>query len=308
MIVQYYSSPLSWINIGAFGAPNASWEHINVTVTGLHHRPAGTFSSTSGIECFVPCVVAYLLYAFTNPGSYPRFLVWSSAILTIIAIPISVSRTVWFVTAAVIVWTVLLGLGSVKYVIRLIRIGIVLLLAIVVISQTPVFRDALYSATYRWTTAGEGDTKDVIKLRVWDPFLAGFGAMTAGGMLGRGIGSGSNVAAVIQTGHMGFPVAEWEWPRIILECGPLGGLIFLGFRLGLCVYIMIVTSRAFPEQSALGCSLAAAAIPTILTKFVEQPTSLGFMAWGGGMCLSAARYHYARRRLVVTLAVESDAR
>jgi len=302
MAVQYYSSPTSWINIGAGGGGEDGFEHLDLR--GIHARPPGTFSSVSGIECFVPCVVAYLLYAFAHPGVYPRLLVWGAAISTITAIPLSISRTVWFMTAAVIAWTVLAGLTSIEYSVRLVRIAAVLLIAVVLASQTPVFRDALGTAVARWNSAGEGDTKDVIVLRVLDPFLEGFKAMDDQSFLGRGIGSGSNVASVLQTGRLGFGVAEWEWPRIMLECGPLGGLIFLGFRAGLCIYILLVTLRGLRSTSELGCSLAAAFVPTLLTKTIEQPTNLGFMALG--LCLAAASQHYRRRALRLTLSVDEE--
>jgi len=58
---------------------------------------------------------------------------------------------------------------------------------------------------------------------------------------GRGIGSGSDAGSVLRTGRFGFGLAEWGWPRIMLECGPLPALIFLGFKFGLCIYILLVT-------------------------------------------------------------------
>jgi hypothetical protein len=75
----------------------------------------------------------------------------------------------------------------------------------------------------------------LIVLRVLDPFLADFEALGDQDLLGRGTGSGSNVASMLQTGRFGFDVAAWEWPRIMLKRGPLGGLTFLGFRFGLCI-------------------------------------------------------------------------
>jgi hypothetical protein len=73
MAVQSYSSPVSCINVGAWRRR----ERVRTPRSnGSSRAPLGTFSAIAGIECFVPRVLAYLLYAFANPGIYRRLLVW----------------------------------------------------------------------------------------------------------------------------------------------------------------------------------------------------------------------------------------
>jgi len=289
MMLQYYSSPNSWLNIGAGGSEGFAAAR-GLTVSG-HARAAGTFSFSSGIECFVPCVVAFVLYAVTHTGAYRPVLVWSAAIASAVAIPISVSRTVWFMVAGVIAWTLLLGIGQVHYLLRFARVGAVVLVAGILLSQTSVFQDALKTAEDRWRGAAgaEGDLGDVIRLRVLGLFGDGLRASDSGDWLGKGIGMGSNVAAVLVTGTKGFMVAEGEWERVVLECGPLVGLLFLGLRVGLCGYLILQAFGAVKRGSVLSWFLIPTVVPTLLMTAMEQPTLLGFMAWGGGMCLAAAR-------------------
>jgi len=291
MAVQYYAPPMSRLNIGA-GGGSTGYGYRHALFSTIHVRPPGTFSFNSGIECFLPFVVAYLLYAISRPGTYSPMLVWPAAISASIAIPLSTSRTVWFVTAGVVAWAMLItGLTGAQHSLRLIRVALVLIGAAAIASQTPVFQDAFATAQQRWNAAAhsEGDLEGVVEARVLRQFTDAFETAADTGWLGQGIGMGSNVAAVMQTGSMGFGLAEEEWPRIMLECGPLGGMIFMGFRVGLCIYILMVAFRNRQSTSTLGPLLASAFIPILLTKTIELPTHLGFMAWGGGLCLAAAR-------------------
>src|SRR5205085_11057184 len=52
---------------------------------------------------------------------------------------------------------------------------------------------------------------------------------------GAGLGVGTNVGATLLTGQAQFLISEGEWGRILLEMGPLFGLLFVGFRLALAL-------------------------------------------------------------------------
>jgi hypothetical protein len=113
-------------------------------------------------------------------------------------------------------------------------------------------------------------------------------ALQAAPALGSGIGLGSNAGAFIKTGSKNFALAEEEWPKTVLELGPLFGLGYLAFR-------VLFTAQLFLQ------SLAAArngnAVPMILFGFCGvlvfssgytlQNQLLSFTWLGAGLCLAS---------------------
>jgi hypothetical protein len=100
---------------------------------------------------------------------------------------------------------------------------------------------------------------------------------------------GSSFASISQNGEFSFMLGESEWARVIPEFGPIAGLLFMGARLGLAGYIVIRALRALKHNSPLAWLLVPAVVPVMLMSIMEQPTFLGFMVFGAGICLAAAR-------------------
>ena len=106
--------------------------------------------------------------------------------------------------------------------------------------------------------------------------------------LGNGIGLGSNAGAFIKTGSKDFALAEDEWPKVVLELGPLFGLGYLAFR-------VLFTAQLFLK--ALASARAGNAVPMILFGFCGilvfssgytlQNQMLSFTWLGVGLCLAS---------------------
>ena len=62
-------------------------------------------------------------------------------------------------------------------------------------------------------------------------------------VFGYGIGFGSNAGAFLASGRVSFTLAEYEWTRIVLECGPLLGLIVIWGRILLTVIVGVAAWR-----------------------------------------------------------------
>jgi hypothetical protein len=284
MVVQFYSTPASWVNNGA------GEDSSQIAFAEDHIRPAGTFSFVVGIQCFIPIVTAFLFYALNNPKVYPRWIVWTAAAAVIASIPVSGSRTLLFVMCAVVIFAVISGLTSGRRLMRSVQVfGFVFLIALGVL-QFSFFSDASSAFESRWLSASqsEGGVAETLDTRVLGVFRDGFDVAGSTEWLGKGIGLGSNVAAVLLDGTPGFLLSEYEWARIVQEFGPFFGLAFIVFRIGLCVYLTFFAFKAMRRRANLSWLLLAAALPLLIMGTMEQPTELGFIVLTGTLCLAAA--------------------
>lgn len=291
MTLQYRAPSNAWLNNGAGGVSRAQ-----LAFSGEHIRASGTFAFINGISDFFPFVEAFLIFAIAQIGVYPKWLLSIALIANIVAIPMSGSRTLFFSFSIVLVCGVLSLLSSGRSMVRFIKIGAGVVLAGVLCLQLPVFRDSLASFEERWSGAqaqegdgAQGSTRGTLQSRVLDIFLSPFNLISDVPLLGEGIGAGSNVASVAKTGEQSFMLSEGEWPRVIQECGPIFGFLFLGYRVALCVMLFSSAVRLRGGNAILGVLLAAATLPQLLSNVIEQPTNQGFMAFGAGLCLASAK-------------------
>jgi hypothetical protein len=160
--------------------------------------------------------------------------------------------------------------------------------------QVDVFKDSLLSFAERWNngaTSNVGErtsAQDVVSERLLSIFHEGDDSSgTQIPWLGQGIGQGSNVAAAVKTGDRDFTLGEGEWARITLEFGPLFGILFFAYRGLLFLQVGRASFSALTKGSNLPILLFSVAGPDIILGNMEQPTSLGFMVFGLGLCLAA---------------------
>ena len=285
MVAQFRAAGGSWLNAGAGEGAGQIYS------SGGHVRPAGTFSYGIGAQCFTVLVAAFVIYALTRPGTYSRWLLWPAAVATVASIPLLGSRTVAFQMIALGGFAFFAGITNLGRVIGLAKIAAVVLLATIFALQLPFFQDAVDTFSQRWREASkiEGDTQDVLSNRLFGVFGRGIEAAGTTPWLGEGIGMGSNFAAYIKTGSASFLLAEMEWQRVVLEFGPVFGLAFMGLRLMIAAYMMLESLRAMRRNDTLAWLLVPAVAPLLLMTIMEQPTFLGFMVFGVGLCLAAAR-------------------
>ncbi len=285
MLAQYRAPVSSWLNAGAGGTPG------QMRSAGDHVRAAGPFSFATGTTCFFALAEAFLLYALSRPRTYSKWILVPSVAAVIIALPLSGSRTLLFVTAAVVIWASFAIVRIPGQLPRLAGIIVVFGLGSIAVLWVPAIHESIGTFQNRWqqASAGEGDVKDVLSLRVLGVIMGGVEAAETVPWIGKGIGMGSNVAAYLETGSQSFLLAEMEWPRVVLELGPILGLAFMTFRILVCWTLFVSALRALGRRSSLSWLLVPATVPFLIINSMEQPTNLGFMVLSAGLCLAAAK-------------------
>jgi hypothetical protein len=284
MVVQYLSPPGSWINATTV----ADRQQISFAMGKI--RPAGTFSFATGAAHFFVLATSFLIYALTDSRHrYPRWLVTAALFSVAVAQPVSGSRLLVLGCALVLFATILFGLFNPSRASRIAGMGILLTVAVAVLSQTSFFAEATDVFMARWDSANTsaGGVREGLVWRFFGGFLEPFVLIPDMGFWGQGIGMGTNAASAMMTGTFQFLLAEGEWARIILEAGPLLGLSFLLYRVWMAGSVAIRALSAASNAQLLPWLLAWDAVRSLLTEQTSQPTNLGFMVLVTGLCLAA---------------------
>ena len=286
MVLQFKSPIFSWINRGIGGDEGGQIYGADGRI-----RPPGLFSFITGPQLYYPLVAAF----FLNQLGERRRLWWpllaACGLAILIALPVSISRTVMLATGLVGLMFVcclpFAGAGGGS----LLRTLLLLALVGVGVSFLPIFRQGREVFMVRWDTAAvgaQGDAWGSLLGRVLAGFTQPLRVAAETPFFGHGIGVGSNVAARLLAGHTGFLLAEDEWSKDFLELGPLLGAAFIGFRLAVTVWLGAKALAALVgrRDNLPALIFSACAVPLLLDQWAP-PTILGFAVLGGGLLLAA---------------------
>lgn len=158
-----------------------------------------------------------------------------------------------------------------------------------VVLMTLVFPKALETMSERQAdaVAGEGSTIDRA-IYIATEFASVIGDTP---MIGRGIGYGSNAGAYAATGEVSFTLAEYEWTRITLECGPLLGVLVILIRVGLTIWagaLAIIANKRFGDAAPL--ILFGLVGPNIFYAPISNNNTMMSIGWYSlGMLLALAK-------------------
>jgi hypothetical protein len=284
MVLQFESSAGSWIN----AATRSDVQQIEFAMGKV--RPSGTFSFATGAAHFFVLATTFVVYALAQKRNiYPGWLVWSALVGVLIVQPVSGSRLLVLGCGLVVAGTIVFGtmnLGRAQKI-----LGVVVLIAIVfgVLSFTSFFREATDVFMTRWNDASDaaGGVQQGIVWRFFGGFLEPFTLVSDAGLIGKGIGMGTNAASAMMTGALVFLLAEGEWARVVLEAGPLLGFSFLLYRVWVAGTIGFRAWSSAKQGQLLAWLLAWDACRSLVTEQISQPTNLGFMVFVAGLCLAA---------------------
>jgi hypothetical protein len=256
-----------------------------------YFRPPGTFSFTIGNSLFWGLVAPFAFYFWLVPKQMNRFFLIGATIALLIAIPLSISRTLFFEVVVTFLFSLVIMMRKPKNLLRIAIMLIALLLLTAVLSQSSLFQTSTEVFTSRFTSANktEGGLEGVFL----DRFLGGMiGAISESDSIpffGYGMGMGTNVGAMLLTGGRTFLIAEVEWGRLIGEMGVLLGLLVIAVRF---TFVLNVTISAFKKSkvgSILPWLLLSFGSIVILQGQWAQPTSLGFSTLIGGLILASLK-------------------
>jgi len=290
--------PMTWVVAQQFQADR--FDIMNVASGGTGHqmmtsgnkvRASGTFSFISGIVFYYCFAIAFIIYGFLEKEIFPKWVLYLGTGATFLAMVTAGSRSV--IAESLQVFACLAFLAYFKpNQFGKITVSSFFLLSIGLFlhSQIALFQEGLDFLSMRFEEAAnvEGNPIEAYFIRYWEIIYSPFRSLNFEfpyGWLGSGIGSGTRAGAAIGRG-VGY---ELDWDRHIYENGAILGIIFIFIRFWITRDLLYICISAIKRNSYLAILLWGASAPIILFGILGQPTNLGFAAFGGGLCLAAAR-------------------
>jgi hypothetical protein len=263
-------------------------------------RPAGTFSYSTGPTAFYPIATAFLVYGFWR-RPYSIWVLLISAFAVVAALPISGSRSMVLGCALVVLAGFAVGLTRGGIASSLASVAIPIVGVFYVLSMFEFFEEGKAAFKARWDDANSagGGIQGSIFERMANGFFTPFASLTQAPLLGEGIGLGTNAGSVFAVGRVTFAFGETDWQRILMESGPLLGLAFIAFRVSMVIEMGIRAFGLAVRGASLAWLLFAAAGLNVIFGTTAQPTNLGFVVVGAGLCFAALKEPGMVRQVVV---------
>lgn len=262
-------------------------------------RPPGTFSFITGVVSFYSQAAAsfFILLYCSKPKLPARILLGISGVALVLALPVSISRSLLAGYALVIVAVIVASLLARSNISTLIYGLIGISLSIFIASSLPIFQVTSEAFLERWELAGastgadrsqDGDIGVAIS-QITDRILPGITTPLANldslPFFGLGVGYSSNVAAQRFVGKLAFLAGENSYEATLLELGYPLGLFFIFWRLILGLSLL----RAALSQAVIGNQvpliLSAVSIGVLIQGQIAQPTAVGFLVFSVGLTL-----------------------
>ena len=284
--IQFFSPQSAWVNRGVGGVSGSGFGEVS----GFYRVP-GTFSFTNGLSLFYGLVAAYVFYFWLGKVQIPKFLLWVASLALLIAIPLSISRTIFFETIISLVFMIAISGKKPEALKRFAGVAVLLVLIFIVVSNFNFFQTAQTVFTERMTTANEAEGG--IQGTIVDRFLGGMYSAIIdpeNSYWGMGLGIGSKVASKLLTGSASvYLLPEGEWGRVIGEMGFILGLLFILIRLSLVIELFQKCWAALSDNNVLPWMLLSFGAIVLMQGQWSQPTALGFAILIGGLIISSLK-------------------
>ncbi|MCX2481169.1 hypothetical protein OQY15_18840 [Pedobacter sp. MC2016-15] len=282
--MQFYSPQSAFVNRGVGG----NMEGGGFSGAMGFFRPPGTFSFTNGNVSFFSLTASLVIYFWLTPGINKLVLI-AATIAVLAAIPLSISRTLFFSIGVALIFAISATLFNGKNTGKIITTGFILVIALAILSQLPFFSTATEAFTARFTNANE--TEGGVKGVLGDRYFGGLGSALSNSteqpFFGFGVGMGTNVGSNLLTGASTFLISEEEWGRLIGEMGAIMGIGFIVVRLGVSFRMLSFGYKQMLRGDLLPWMLLSFALLNIPQGQWAQPTNLGFSAMIGGLLFAS---------------------
>jgi len=179
---------------------------------------------------------------------------------------------------------------------RFAQVLIVTLICGVILMKTPIFKEGLNVLSTRFNEVAESSEKSMsagLIERAFSDFGEGLFLLTKAPFLGYGLGVGTNAGGKFLTGNSMFLLTEGEWSRVFLESGPVLGLAYVLWRVGLVLYVGLLCMQSVRLGNVLPLLLFSSSSLTLLSGQFGQPTILGFSVFVTGLALAARSQDWA---------------
>jgi len=286
--IQFFSPQTAWVNKGI----GEEAEGSGFSGGGGYFRVPGTFSFTNGLSMFYGLVSVFVFYFWLEDSrKISRGLLLLATISLVAAIPLSISRTVFFQFVLTGLFAIFTTAKKTKTLFRILGSFLSGIILFYFLSMLDFFQTAIMAFTERFTSASEEEGG--LENSIIDRFLAGSIAVLTNELSddfwGAGLGIGTNVGASLLTGRRAFLISEGEWGRLIGEMGPLLGFLFITIRIVLVSSMFTKAWKVIGQGNYLPWLLFSFGGILVLMGTWGQPTALGFAVFSGGLILAAMR-------------------
>ncbi|SFH06530.1 hypothetical protein [Pontibacter chinhatensis] len=285
--LQFYSPQSAWVNRGVGG----DLEGAGFGGALGFFRPPGTFSFTNGNTLYYSLLGCFVLYFWMERRDISRILLICASVCLIAAIPLSISRGLFFQAGVTVIFALFAISHRPKFFKQFLGIMIGGTFTLLFLSNVELFQTATeaFSARYESANTTEGGLQGVLG----DRYIGGMVNSVAGStdfpFWGYGIGFGSNVGLMLLPGMQGARISDQEWERIIIELGTIMGLIVIFLRINLSIKIAVASYKSLVQGNLLPWMILSLGFLNILQAQWAQPTSLGFSVLIGGLMIAALR-------------------
>ena len=288
--------PMTWIVGQQFQADR--FDIMNVASGGTGHqmmtsgdkvRASGTFSFISGIVFYYCFAVAFIIHGFLNKKAFPKWMLYLGTGATLLAMVTAGSRSVIAESLQVVACFGFLAYYKPK---EFGRIGtsvfVISSIVVIMYSQIDLFQEGLGFLSLRFEEASnvEGNPMEAYFVRYWEIIVSPYYYNMWTGFFGNGLGTATRAGQALAGGYGG---AELSWSRPVLENGFCMGVLFLAWRVWITKDLLLICIKAVKQGNYFSIFLFGAAGPVMMFGILGQPTNLGFAAFGGGLCLAAAK-------------------
>jgi hypothetical protein len=287
---QFTSPQTAFINVGIGGEGSAGFSGAMG-----YSRPPGTFSFTTGLTIFYTGVSVFIFYYWLSKAACSRFLLITSTIALIIALPLTISRGAVVGVVIVGLFAILSSVTSIKMVFKVIfSLFAFYFLFLILQNFIPIFNIGTEAFMDRVDAANEstgkgGGLKDSILLRIWNDFIGPFVELTKYPMFSGNLGMGTNAGAQMLTGKTTFLISETEVGRLVGEQGLILGLGTVIIRILVTISMAIRSWKMGQEDKLLPFTLCGAACVALFQGQWAQPAVLGYAIIMAGLVFASIK-------------------
>lgn len=287
--IQFYSPQNAWVNRGLGGDISGS----GFSGAEGYFRVPGTFSFTNGLSQYYGLAIPFVLYFLINQSKIKinRYLLIAATIASVAAIPLTISRTLFFSTIISLIFVIVISVKSKKVIFNIIGASILAVTLIYGLNQFDFFRTATMAFTSRFTNASSSEG-GVVEGTLYNRYIYGMIRPLINDDLpfwGHGLGMGSQVGGQLLRGKRGFIIAEQEWGRIFGEVGFLLGMLTVLIRVVLALDLLKKAWVAASKKNILPWIIISYAVVNLINGQWSQTTALGFAVFSTGLVVASLK-------------------
>lgn len=285
IVLQFYSPQSAWVNRGVGGDLEGAGFYGALG----YFRPPGTFSFTNGTSLFYHFLACFVFIFWLMPKTINKLLLVLATICVLIAIPISISRTLLFSVVISLIFYFFASYFRPNFLRKLLVFISSILVIGFIVSNLEFMGDATEAFTSRFTNASEseGGLEGTLIDRYLGLLIGAVTDTQGIPFFGHGMGMGTNAGSQLLTGGRTFLIAEDEWARTIGEMGILLGLAVIFTRLILTFNLSVQSFKAVKSLNFIPFLLSSFIILIVPQGQWSQPTSLGFAIFVTGILIAS---------------------